>query len=329
MGNKGPKLAQEDLEDLRAKTNFSPKQIRKWYKGFMSNIKDDSSRAYTISQLVYPQHHQLDIVALRYKDIVLIRHSLFLPVLGRRIPAAPYPERPFSAARETKHFVDSMLARLARSDWPKMAPESPQKTITPDSRGQRTLDHSDHLVIGLLLQEKDVRHLLATNERPSFAARTSLASGELASNWPKSGRVPQSPDWRDQGVQNRLMPDFFCQLRTIGLPKDCPSGQLTRSQFVSIYQEMFPEGQAKAFYEHVFRTFDEDDSGKIDFKEFLQFFSSGTCGLDGYSPVKHPTNIAMNTIRTLKLEPLVTQGSNHCAIKYARYILGGHRERKR
>ena len=66
---------------------------------------------------------------------------------------------------------------------------------------------------------------------------------------------------------NELSP--ICVFRSY-LQKDCPSGQLTRSQFVSIYQEMFPEGQAKAFYEHVFRTFDEDDSGKIDFKEFLQ-----------------------------------------------------------
>ena len=54
------------------------------------------------------------------------------------------------------------------------------------------------------------------------------------------------------------------------LQKDCPSGQLTRSKFLDIYQAMFPDGKAGAFYEHVFRTFDEDGSGKIDFKEFLQ-----------------------------------------------------------
>ena len=56
----------------------------------------------------------------------------------------------------------------------------------------------------------------------------------------------------------------------LALQKDCPSGQLTRSKFLDIYQAMFPDGKAGAFYEHVFRTFDEDGSGKIDFKEFLQ-----------------------------------------------------------
>lgn len=54
------------------------------------------------------------------------------------------------------------------------------------------------------------------------------------------------------------------------LQKDCPSGQLSRRKFLSIYAALFPEGKASAFYEHIFRTFDEDGSGRIDFKEFLQ-----------------------------------------------------------
>lgn len=55
-----------------------------------------------------------------------------------------------------------------------------------------------------------------------------------------------------------------------GFMKDCPSGELSRAKFLSIYQMLFPDGKAGAFYEHVFRTFDEDGSGRIDFKEFLQ-----------------------------------------------------------
>ena len=63
---------------------------------------------------------------------------------------------------------------------------------------------------------------------------------------------------------------LFKKMFYLALQKDCPSGQLTRSKFLDIYQAMFPDGKAGAFYEHVFRTFDEDGSGKIDFKEFLQ-----------------------------------------------------------
>jgi len=62
-----------------------------------------------------------------------------------------------------------------------------------------------------------------------------------------------------------------------GVQKDCPSGELSRRKFLSIYSTLFPEGKAGPFYEHVFRTFDEDGSGRIDFKEFLQARDSFYC----------------------------------------------------
>jgi hypothetical protein len=58
-------------------------------------------------------------------------------------------------------------------------------------------------------------------------------------------------------------PSFF------SLQRDCPNGQLTRKKFLEVYSSFFPMGNAEKFCEHVFRTFDSDNSGKIDFKEFL------------------------------------------------------------
>ncbi|KAH8878381.1 Neuronal calcium sensor 2 [Schistosoma japonicum] len=54
-----------------------------------------------------------------------------------------------------------------------------------------------------------------------------------------------------------------------GFIKDCPSGLLNRSTFLSMYTQFFPDGKARLFYEHLFRTFDQDASGSIDFNEFL------------------------------------------------------------
>lgn len=35
MGNRQPKLSDEDLGMLLSKTNFTEQQIKQWYKGFM------------------------------------------------------------------------------------------------------------------------------------------------------------------------------------------------------------------------------------------------------------------------------------------------------
>jgi len=60
--------------------------------------------------------------------------------------------------------------------------------------------------------------------------------------------------------------------------RDCPNGQLTREKFLEVYSSFFPQGNADKFCEHVFRTFDSDNSGKIDFKEFLQAINITSSG---------------------------------------------------
>ena len=64
-------------------------------------------------------------------------------------------------------------------------------------------------------------------------------------------------------------PLYWCGCVDRTAQKDCPSGQLTRAKFLEVYSSFFPQGNAEKFCEHVFRTFDADNSGRIDFKEFL------------------------------------------------------------
>lgn len=51
-----------------------------------------------------------------------------------------------------------------------------------------------------------------------------------------------------------------------GFIVDCPSGELSKTKFIEVYQQLFPQGNAQKFCSHIFRTFDTDNSGKIDFK---------------------------------------------------------------
>lgn len=57
------------------------------------------------------------------------------------------------------------------------------------------------------------------------------------------------------------------------LQQDCPNGRLTPAKFVDMYKMFFPSGNAEEFCDHVFRTFDMDKNGYIDFKVSHRDFS--------------------------------------------------------
>lgn len=54
-----------------------------------------------------------------------------------------------------------------------------------------------------------------------------------------------------------------------GFQVDCPNGKLSKDKFIEIYKVFFKGGNPEKFCQHVYRTFDEDGNGWIDFKEFL------------------------------------------------------------
>jgi Ca2+-binding EF-hand superfamily protein len=48
-----------------------------------------------------------------------------------------------------------------------------------------------------------------------------------------------------------------------GFIKDCPKGKLDKKKFIEVYKQFYPHGKADKFCGHVFKTFDRDNSGKL------------------------------------------------------------------
>ncbi|XP_037666021.1 recoverin [Choloepus didactylus] len=51
--------------------------------------------------------------------------------------------------------------------------------------------------------------------------------------------------------------------------QECPRGRITRREFESIYAKVFPDADPQAYAQHVFRSFDANSDGTLDFKEYV------------------------------------------------------------
>jgi len=110
-----------------------------------------------------------------------------------------------------------------------------------------------------------------------------------------------------------------------GFIADCPDGKLSPANFCQIYSKCFPNGNTREFCDHVFRTFDADKNGFIDFKEFLlsiDVTSSGTameklewafkmydCDGNGWIDLQEMTRLVGSIYKMLDNHHLVQHGT--------------------
>ena len=62
---------------------------------------------------------------------------------------------------------------------------------------------------------------------------------------------------------------FFHREWYRGFRQDCPDGQLHKAKIQEIYNMILPHGDSSSFVDQIFRIFDRDGNGTIDFKEFM------------------------------------------------------------
>ena len=54
-----------------------------------------------------------------------------------------------------------------------------------------------------------------------------------------------------------------------GFQRQCPDGRIRRDEFERIYSNFFPNSDPKGYARHVFRSFDTNDDGTLDFREYI------------------------------------------------------------
>lgn len=54
-----------------------------------------------------------------------------------------------------------------------------------------------------------------------------------------------------------------------GFQRQCPDGRIRRDEFERIYGNFFPNSEPQGYARHVFRSFDTNDDGTLDFREYI------------------------------------------------------------
>lgn len=83
----------------------------------------------------------------------------------------------------------------------------------------------------------------------------------------KSGALSQEI-LEDLKLNTRYSHDELCKWYE-SFQKQCPDGRISRSEFEKVYANFFPNSDPKVYARHVFRSFDTNNDGTLDFREYI------------------------------------------------------------
>jgi neurocalcin delta len=75
-------------------------------------------------------------------------------------------------------------------------------------------------------------------------------------------------DFHDLIVTTKFTPEQIHEWKR-NFEIDYPKGLIRKYDFLIMYKKMYPEGDSSSLCDYIFRTYDLDGNGKIDFREFL------------------------------------------------------------
>ncbi|OWK50021.1 Visinin [Lonchura striata] len=250
MGNaKSGALSKEVLEDLKTSTRYSEEELCRWYESFQRQCPDGrisraefekiygtffpNSDPQGYARHVFRSFDTNDDGTLDFREYIIALH---LTSSGKTHLKLEWAFSLFDVDRNgevSKGEVLEIITALPPPPPPHFDPPLPL--------------FSPRLFLLLLLL------LLAVPVAAMGNAKSGALSKEVL---------------EDLKTSTRYSEEELCRWYE-SFQRQCPDGRISRAEFEKIYGTFFPNSDPQGYARHVFRSFDTNDDGTLDFREYI------------------------------------------------------------